>query len=130
MDTARPAVAGSPTRRAAAHHRCSRRDQRDFLFAATGCQWRLLPREFPAWGTVYHYFRTWKNSGVWTCLQRAIYEQARRKANPVQFGKSLCFVLRSRTAIDTHPCANERNYPAEASFSTRSCGIFDGDFIA
>ena len=19
-----------------------------------GCQWRLLPREFPRWGTVYH----------------------------------------------------------------------------
>jgi putative transposase len=51
----------------------------------TGCQWRLLPREFPAWGTVYHYFRTWKNSGVWTCLQRAIYEQTRRKA-----GRSAC----------------------------------------
>ena len=51
----------------------------------TGCQWRLLPREFPAWGTVYHYFRMWKNSGVWTCLQREIYEEARRKA-----GRSAC----------------------------------------
>ncbi len=26
----------------------------------TGCQWRLLPREFPVWGTVYHCFRSWK----------------------------------------------------------------------
>ena len=34
MDAARPTVAGSPTRRAAAHHRCSCCDQRDFLFAA------------------------------------------------------------------------------------------------
>ena len=38
-----------------------------FYLLRTGCQWRLLPREFPAWGTVYHYFRTWKNTGVWTC---------------------------------------------------------------
>jgi len=56
-----------------------------FYLLRTGCQWRLLPREFPAWGTVYHYFRMWKNSGVWTCLQREIYEQTRRKA-----GRSAC----------------------------------------
>jgi putative transposase len=40
-----------------------------FYLLRTGCQWWLLPREFPAWGTVYHYLRTWKNAGVWTCLQ-------------------------------------------------------------
>ena len=32
------------------------------------------------WGTVYHYFRSWKNAGVWTCLQKAIYERARAQA--------------------------------------------------
>jgi putative transposase len=48
-----------------------------FYLLRTGCQWRLLPREFPRWGTVYHYFRVWKNSGVWTRLHRAVYEQAR-----------------------------------------------------
>jgi putative transposase len=35
-----------------------------FYLLRTGCQWRLLPRDFPAWGTVYHYLRTWKNAGV------------------------------------------------------------------
>jgi transposase len=25
-----------------------------FYLLRTGCQWRLLPHEFPAWGTVYH----------------------------------------------------------------------------
>jgi putative transposase len=34
---------------------------------------------------VHHYFRLWKNSGAWTCLQREIYEQARAKA-----GQSAC----------------------------------------
>ena len=34
----------------------------------TGCQWRLLPREFPPCGTVYYYFQAWQNSGVWVCL--------------------------------------------------------------
>jgi hypothetical protein len=35
-----------------------------FYLLRTGCQWRLLPREFPPWGTVYHYFQAWQNSGV------------------------------------------------------------------
>ena len=51
-----------------------------FYLLRTGCQWRLLPREFPVWGTVYHYFRSWKNAGVWTCLQKAIYEHVRTEA--------------------------------------------------
>ena len=45
----------------------------DFYLLRTGCQWRLLPREFPLWGTVY-CFRSWKNAGVWTCLQKPIYD--------------------------------------------------------
>ena len=28
-----------------------------FYLLRTGCQWRLLPREFLPWGTVYHYFQ-------------------------------------------------------------------------
>jgi len=52
-----------------------------FYLLRTGCQWRLLPREFPVWGTVYHYFRSWKNSGVWTDLQKAIYERVRTQAS-------------------------------------------------
>jgi putative transposase len=31
-----------------------------FYLLRTGCQWRLLPREFPPCGTVYHYFRAWQ----------------------------------------------------------------------
>jgi putative transposase len=56
-----------------------------FYLLRTGCQWRLLPREFPAWGTVYHYLRTWKNAGVWTCLQKALYERVRTQA-----GRAVC----------------------------------------
>ncbi len=51
-----------------------------FYLLRTGCQWRLLPREFPVWGTVYHYFRSWKNAGVWACVQQTIYERLRTQA--------------------------------------------------
>src|SRR6266403_5852231 len=41
-----------------------------FYLLRTGCQWRLLPREFPRPGPVYHYFRAWKDAGVLAELQR------------------------------------------------------------
>jgi len=44
-----------------------------FYLLRTGCQWRLLPREFPPWGTVYHYFQAWQNAGVWVHLHRVLY---------------------------------------------------------
>lgn len=46
----------------------------------TGCQWRLLPLQFPAWETVYSYFRSWEAAGVWVQLQRTIYEKVRTAA--------------------------------------------------
>ena len=54
-----------------------------FYLLRTGCQWRLLPREFPCPGTVYHYFRAWKDAGVLAELQRALHEQARLKPRPL-----------------------------------------------
>ena len=26
----------------------------------SGCQWRMLPSDFPKWQTVYYYFHVWK----------------------------------------------------------------------
>ncbi len=31
-----------------------------------GCAWRLLPKDMPPWTIVYHYFRVWKRSGLWS----------------------------------------------------------------
>ena len=44
----------------------------------TGCQWRLLPQEFPPWQTVYHYFRQWRLDGTWERIHTALREQVRR----------------------------------------------------
>ena len=32
--------------------------------ARTGCQWRLLPHDFPKWKTAYDYFVLWHDLGV------------------------------------------------------------------
>lgn len=28
----------------------------------TGCQWRMIPNDFPKWGTVYANFKIWKTT--------------------------------------------------------------------
>ena len=39
-----------------------------FYLLQTGCQWRMLPREFPPRSTVYGYFPAWIAAGVWAHL--------------------------------------------------------------
>ena len=36
-----------------------------YYLLRTGCQWRMLPHDFPAWQTVYHYFSRWRTDGIW-----------------------------------------------------------------
>ena len=30
-----------------------------FYLVKTGCQWRMLPKKFPKWESVYYYYRKW-----------------------------------------------------------------------
>ncbi len=50
-----------------------------FYLLRTGCQWRLLPIDFPPWGTVWWYFRCWREDGVWVRLHQALYPLVRTK---------------------------------------------------
>ena len=34
----------------------------------TGCQWRMLPKDFPVWQTVYSFFRKLKKAGLWKAI--------------------------------------------------------------
>lgn len=48
----------------------------------TGCQWRMLPREFGSWSTVYYYFRKWLINGVWQRVQARLHELVRETHFP------------------------------------------------
>ena len=50
-----------------------------FYVVKTGCQWRMLPHDFPKWSTVYHYFRRWKYDGLWEKLNDTLREAIRAK---------------------------------------------------
>src|SRR5580693_2970115 len=39
-----------------------------FYVLRGGCQWRLLPKDFPPYQTVYDYFRSWRLLGTWERL--------------------------------------------------------------
>jgi putative transposase len=45
----------------------------------SGCPWRLLPNDLPAWGTVYDYFRMWQKQGIWDLALQALRKQLRQK---------------------------------------------------
>ena len=44
---------------------------------STGCQWRLLPKEFPPYSTVQGYFYAWRDSGRWQQIVEALVTRAR-----------------------------------------------------
>jgi len=46
----------------------------------TGCQWRLLPKDFPPWSTVHTWYRRWRTDGTWERLNEALRQQVRRRA--------------------------------------------------
>ncbi len=45
----------------------------------SGCPWRLLPHDLPAWGTVYDYFRVWQKQGIWEQVLVALRKRMRQK---------------------------------------------------
>lgn len=41
----------------------------------TGCTWRMLPHDFPAWATVYAYFRQWRRDGRLSEMRAVLLER-------------------------------------------------------
>jgi putative transposase len=51
----------------------------------SGCQWRMLPKDFAPWQTVYYYFRQWKLNGLLEELHDYLVEKVRiqKQRSPV-----------------------------------------------
>jgi transposase len=48
-----------------------------FYVVRTGCAWRLLPKEYPPWQTVFWYFRRWRADGSLDRLHDALRDRLR-----------------------------------------------------
>lgn len=45
----------------------------------TGCQWDMLPRDFPPSSTVYSYYRRWQKKGIWEQMNHTLRDQVRQQ---------------------------------------------------
>jgi len=43
----------------------------------SGCSWRMLPHEFPPWGTVHYYYRRFRLDGTWQHIHDRLREKVR-----------------------------------------------------
>ena len=50
-----------------------------FYVLKTGCQWRMLPEDFPPWKTAFHYFGSRRIDGTWERMDHTLRRRLRRK---------------------------------------------------
>jgi transposase len=48
-----------------------------FSWADNRVKWRALPHDFPAWQTVYVYFRRWVKTGLWEEINATLVAKVR-----------------------------------------------------
>lgn len=87
----------------------------------SACQWRMLPSDYPKWGTVYAYFRQWSQRPVLavgetevlpSLLERLLYGQVAvcREANGREANTTLGIV--DAQSVKNTDTANEKGYDA------------------
>jgi putative transposase len=62
-----------------------------WFVVVTGIQWRLLPREFPAWQSVYYHFRRWSALGYWKRIYHLLRALVRQKMGRHKHPTAGCF---------------------------------------
>jgi putative transposase len=87
-----------------------------FYLTKTGCQWRNLPAHFAPWRTVYHYFRLWKNNGLWEAVHTHLREFVRLLEGRKR--QASAAIIDSQSVKSTE-CSDERGYDAGKKINGR-----------
>ena len=82
---------------------CRRFVEGVFWLARSGSQWRLLPREYGSWNTVYRRFSDWTKKGIW---YKMLYYFAQEP--------DMEYILVDSTILRAHACATpKKNFKSE-----------------
>lgn len=50
-----------------------------FYRLRAGCAWRMLPKDFPPFQTVYEYYRNWRRDGTIEKIHNVLRDEVRRQ---------------------------------------------------
>jgi len=89
-----PILRSHPNAYVGLEHQCRRFLSAVLWITRSGAQWRLLPKEYGYWNTIYRRFARWSEQGVFEHLHQELADDA-----------DMEHLLIDSTIIGAHPCA-------------------------
>lgn len=85
-----------------------------FYLLKSGCQWRMLPKDFPKWQKVYYYFRIWKkringNESIWENVLKILVSEVRTNNGR---NEETSFIIVDAQSVKNTDSAEEKGYDA------------------